>query len=287
VIGVLCVVTNLPAQQPTFRAGVRTVAVYATVQDTGGTLVPGLTRDDFEVFEDGTRRNIVQFSSEPQPLNVALMLLTGGGMLPPQAGLAGRLRYRDAILAFIDALNPEDRARIGTFGLQIAVGAHLTSDRSELRRVLNEEVWAGGGNPQWQAISAAMRSIADEPQRRVVLVITNGTPVTRLPGMEGGRAAVEAQAASCACMVYAVTLSRALGDALEDVATTSGGGYVQLREDADLEAAFVRLAEELRHQYLIGFEPEAADGLSHRIDVRATRPGLLVRARRSFVAGAP
>jgi hypothetical protein len=228
----------------------------------------------------------VQFSADPQPLNVVVMLETSQRILGPNVPLRLRLQYRDAILAFADALRPDDRARIGTFGLQIALGAHLTSDRAELRRVLDEEMWAGGEAPLWQALIAGMRSIEAEPERRVVLTLTNGTNRGDVPGLAGGRSDVDAQAARCGCMVYAVTLtSRDVSDDLKNVTTTSGGGYVRVPAGDDLHATFVRIAEELRHQYLIGFVPEASDGRAHRIGIRARRPGLIVRARQTFWAG--
>lgn len=290
-VGVLlvCLVADgrpaLLAQQPTFRISARTVAVYATVQDANGTLVPDLSRDDFEVFEDGARRDIVQFSSDPQPLSVVVMLDTGNSSLNSPAE---RLRTRTAVTAFLDALRPEDRARIGTFGLQIALGAHLTNDRAELRRVLDEEVWNGGGTPLWQALIAAMQSLAQQPGRRVVLALTDGADTGRLPGFIGGRSNVDDRVVRDECMVYAVRFAGISGlpNDIKDVAGASGGGHFVVPPGADLEATFMRIAEELRHQYLIGFVPEAADGLTHRVDVRAVRPGLTVRARQTFIAGA-
>src|SRR5580693_9383255 len=71
---------SLSAQAPPFRAGVRTVAAYATVQDSTGRLVPDLEQADFQVFEDGRPRTITVFSRDPQPLAVALMLDTSQDM---------------------------------------------------------------------------------------------------------------------------------------------------------------------------------------------------------------
>jgi hypothetical protein len=48
---------------------------------------------------------------------------------------------------------------------------------------------------------------------------------------------------------------------------------------------FRRVADELRHQYLIGFSPSAIDGAEHTIEVRLTRPGMRALARTSYVAG--
>ena len=56
-------------QNPTFRGGVRTVAVYATVQDRGGRLVPDLTREDFEILDNGRPVQLTVFSNEPLPIS--------------------------------------------------------------------------------------------------------------------------------------------------------------------------------------------------------------------------
>ena len=54
-------------QNPTFRGGVRTVAVYATVQDRNGRLVPDLTRTDFEIRDNGRPVELTVFSNDETP----------------------------------------------------------------------------------------------------------------------------------------------------------------------------------------------------------------------------
>ena len=49
---------------------------------------------------------------------------------------------------------------------------------------------------------------------------------------------------------------------------------------------FSRVAQELRSQYLIGFAPAALDGKVHKLEVRVNRPGMTVRARKSYLAAA-
>jgi Ca-activated chloride channel homolog len=53
---------------------------------------------------------------------------------------------------------------------------------------------------------------------------------------------------------------------------------------ADLAPTFTRVAQELRSQYLIGFAPASLDGKVHKLEVKVTRPGMTVRARRSYLA---
>ena len=85
---------------------------------------------------------------------------------------------------------------VGSFGLEIAVGANLTVDRVEVARVLDEEIWkSGGGTPLWQALSVAMH-VASEPGRHVVLAFTNGRDTGSLPGWRGNQKSVEQQAAA-------------------------------------------------------------------------------------------
>jgi Ca-activated chloride channel family protein len=272
---------SLPAQQATFRAGVETVAVYATVRDRDHHLVTGLTKDSFEVFDGGKGTAITVFSGEPQPLSVAIMLDMSGSM----SGTFDQLRR--SVLAFVNALRPEDRARIGTFGTEIAIGANLTNDRAELLRVLKEEIWSGGGSPGWQAIAESMASLAAESGRHVVLTLTDGEFTARgLAGWVGDRKTIEEQAARQDAAIYAIgfegyKLSRDIV-ALSD---SSGGSHFEVPSGSNLPATFAKVAEELRHQYLIGFSPAQSDGKAHKVEVRMADGRLKVQARRSYVAG--
>jgi hypothetical protein len=68
------------------------------------------------------------------------------------------------------------------------------------------------------------------------------------------------------------------------IARATGGWYFELRPTDDVAAAVQRIAEELHRQYVIGFAPRTLDDRVHRIVVKVTKPGLTVRARRSYFA---
>src|SRR5437762_10110446 len=68
----LCCVVALSAQ--TFRGAVTTVEIPVTVTDNTGRVITGLTRDDFEVFEDGDRQPVTQFSDKRTPVSVGVLL---------------------------------------------------------------------------------------------------------------------------------------------------------------------------------------------------------------------
>ncbi len=64
----------------------------------------------------------------------------------------------------------------------------------------------------------------------------------------------------------------------------TGGSDFELKPEDDVATAMRNVANELHAQYLLGFSPRALDDRVHRIDVSVTKPGLTVRARRSYVA---
>jgi VWFA-related protein len=71
---------------------------------------------------------------------------------------------------------------------------------------------------------------------------------------------------------------------LAKIAAETGGGYFELTNTADLASTFKRVADELHHQYLLGFAPPSLDGKTHRIDVRLTNAEMTVRARKTYLA---
>jgi VWFA-related protein len=71
---------------------------------------------------------------------------------------------------------------------------------------------------------------------------------------------------------------------LPRIAAATGGGYFELTSANDLAATFARVADELHHQYALGFTPSALDGKLHSLDVRVNGEDMKVRARRSYLA---
>ena len=268
------------AQEKTlFRTGVQTVMLHATVQGDDGRLVPDLPRDAFEVRDEGRPVEITIFSSDPQPITVALLLDMSGSMI------GNFLRVREATKHFIDALQDGDRARIGTFGTEVALSPWLTGEKKILHRVLREELWPGGGTPLWNAIYGAMTSLDSEPGRRVILALTDGVASGNLSGLPGSEGKVKDKAENDGFMIYAIGMEGSpLDRAVISLSERTGGGHFKLDAGADLSGTFLRVIEELRHQYLIGFTPPKADGKMHDVDVKIARDGMKVRARRNYRA---
>jgi VWFA-related protein len=71
---------------------------------------------------------------------------------------------------------------------------------------------------------------------------------------------------------------------LPKISAQTGGGYFELTSTSDLAQTFKRVADELHHQYALGFTPTSLDGKMHTLDVRVKASGLTARARRSYRA---
>src|SRR5262245_2445212 len=153
----------------TFSAGNRTVAIYATVADAGGRLVPDLTRDRFEVDDNGKRQELTLFANEVQPITV-VMLLDRSGSMRRNFGLVEK-----AAEAFVDAMLPADKARIGSFSNRIQVDPQdFTSDHDALLNILRTELQPEGPTPLWNAVNVGITDLLHQEGRRVVLVFTDG-----------------------------------------------------------------------------------------------------------------
>lgn len=295
-----------PQQPPTFRADARTVAVYATVTDGDGRLVPDLTRDDFEIYDNGKLQPITLFSNEIQPITVVMMLDRSGSV---------KTEFRlveAAAEAFIRRLLPEDKMRLGSFAARIQVDPEdFTSNYEHLLGILRNEMQQEGPTPLWNAVNVAMTALRGQEGRRVVLVFTDGVdqPMNfkfnnvSLPD-------VMTRAKQEDIMVYAVGLESrvpfgnrraplpgrgglGMGPAmiaqkpdpgLPKIAEESGGGYFELTRAEDLRQTFARVAEELHRQYAIGFEPTKLDGKLHKLEVKLKKSGMKARARKSYLA---
>ena len=73
-------------------------------------------------------------------------------------------------------------------------------------------------------------------------------------------------------------------EGLPKIAAATGGGYFELATTNDMAGTFARVADELHHQYALGFTPGKLDGKMHSLEVKVTGEGARVRARKSYLA---
>ena len=328
-------------QLPTFTGVNRTVAVYATVTDAGGRLVPDLMRDQFQIEDNGKRQELTIFANEIQPITVVMLLDRSSSMR------ANFELVEKAAEEFVSVMLPADRARIGSFSDRIQVDPRdFTSDHDEVVRILRTELQAEGPTPLWNAVNVGITALLHQQGRRVVLVFTDGmdAPMT-FSSNNSSLKDVMKRAEEENVMVYAIGLAGSSGygrgsggpgvfggpgggggrrggggggrggfgggggrrggfggggfsggrpvqsdkpdEGLPKIASATGGGYFELTSTDDLASTFTRVADELHHQYALGFTPTTLDGKMHTLQVRMAKDGLTARARKSYLATTP
>jgi Ca-activated chloride channel family protein len=308
---VFCLAAIVSAGQGPIRSGARTVAVYTTVTESGGRLVPDLTRDDFEIYDNGKLQKITVFASDVQPITV-VMLLDRSGSVRSNFTLV-----EAAAEQFVERLMPGDKARIGSFATRVQVDPRdFTADKGELIGILRTELQPEGPTPLWNAVSVGITALLHQDGRRVILVFTDGVdrPMNDSSHNVSLKDAMK-RAEQEDVMVYAIGLTgqtpffgggmggrrggfgrggygrgaptdrnQEPDKGLAEISAQTGGGYFELTSANDLAKTFGRVVDELHRQYALGFEPIALDGKTHKLEVRVKRAGMIARARRSYVA---
>src|SRR4051794_34883776 len=153
-----------------FKSGVELVNVTATVTDENGHFVPGLTKDDFILYEDGQLQEITNFSNERVPVSLGILLDTSGSMTPEKMSSA-----RNAIDRFIyDLLDKNDELFFMQFASVPDLLQGWTYDRRAISRAVGE-VNAAGGTAIYDAVARALPIAADgRNQKKAILIISDG-----------------------------------------------------------------------------------------------------------------
>ena len=282
---ILLSVADLVAQ--VFRARVDLVQVTVSVRDGDGRLVGDLTQDDFEVFEDGTVQTVTQFQRGRVPVSLGVVLDVSESMYGQ--------RMSDAAAALdrflIDLLRPTDEVFLVVFNHDPTIEATWTEGPARLGGQLGE-VRPYGATAIYDAMALALPMFRTRShQRAAIVLISDGSDTASDTEM----ADVRRQIRSSDAFIYAVAIdapkTRPLNDRVNPGAlrelTDESGGYTEVIHDSpDLVPATERIADELNHQYTLGYGPDQPpDNRYHTIRVRVKRAGeYVVRARRQYLA---
>lgn len=273
---------------PSFRSDVRLVPLLATVKDANGALIGDLTRDDFEIYDNGVAQEVAIFETRTeQPLSVSILLDTS---LTTAIKLReGRKSVEVFLQSLISSGNERDAAALYTFNDQVTLEQPFTRDLRRLKRGL-DRVTAEGGTSLYDALFLAAEAIDRREGRHVVVVVTDGGDTTSR--LDIGAAMKRLQEADT--VVYPILIvpiqanaGRNVGgeNALQIIATRTGGKVFAATLGKELDAVFSEILRDLRTQYLVGFYPRGAppskDGF-HRLELRTRRPGLLVQTRSGY-----
>lgn len=278
--------------QATFRGGVDLVTVRVTVKDNRGRPVTHLQQSDFTLLDRGQPQELSGFIREPGPIGLALLFDVSGSM-----DVSSRLqRARETAFFLLSNLRSgQDEVAIYAFDKTLHLVQPFTTDLDGLRaRFTSITPW--GMTSLHDAIASAAQVVAPlGSQRRALVVLTDGFDTSsRLTPAEVSRTAsaidVPVYVMAIALPIDARKAARAASEAeadtgrLSDLARWTGGQLHVMTGPSDASQAARSIIQELRHQYLLAFEPSPAAGW-HPLEVRVRGKDYVVRARGGYVVG--
>ena len=290
----------------TIKIDTNLISVPVIVSDRNNRYVPDLKVEAFRLFDNQVEQKISYFDTGEEPLNVVLMLdtsLSTSGVIDD---------IKKAAKAFLKELRPKDRAMIVTFDWQFQKLSDLTSERKQLENAIKEaKVGKYGGTVLHDAVLDITSHVLQPIRgRKAIVILSDGNDRGSVTAMDSFlRAESEADA-----MIYSIYyqpefIRRFLGTPggfpgrgrgrgprriplgmdgkllMEQLAEVTGGRFYQ-GETKTLKETFTLIAEELRHQYRLGFYPQELqrDGSIHALQVKVGLPNVAVRSRHQYVA---
>jgi Ca-activated chloride channel family protein len=269
------------------------VVLHATTENHKGVLVSGLTKDNFEVFEDGVAQRIEVFSHEDIPVTVGLVVDGSGSMRP---------KHNDVVVAgqsFVKSSNPNDEMFEVNFNEKVSFGLPEETPFTNLVTPLQLAIQRSpisGETALYDAISAALdRLKSGTRDKKVLVVISDGGDNASKHTLKD----VMTQAIESNAVIYTIGLfdesdKEKNPGVLRQLAHATGGEMYLPDTIASVIPICAQIARDIRNQYTIAYVPTnaTADGGYRAIQVKVKAPGqsrLVVRTRAGYYApgGAP
>ena len=276
---------------PTFHIDAKLVNLWVNVTDANGAIVGGLTKDDFNVAEDGRPQQIAVFERESnQPLAMVLAIDTS------ESTYKDRALEQAAAHKFIQALlRPQDQMSLFQFATSVSLLVPFTNNIKQLDRGL-AHLRGGEATAVYDAIYLGSQELAKRQGRKVLVLVSDGGDTAKSTTYPE---ALE-QALRGEVMIYSIidvpieaSAGRDLGGehALITLAEQTGGKSFYA-DSGGLTQAFDKVSDDLRTQYLLGYYPRnQVPGLNfHRVAVtipRAAPTAFNIRSRTGYYSGPP
>jgi VWFA-related protein len=269
------------------RQDVEEVVLNATVLE-GNKLVQDLQKENFSIFEDGVKQNIISFQHTDLPVSIALVVDNSGSMSKKRPAV------NKSALDLIEASNPQDEAFVVNFSDEAFIDQEFTSNMNRLRDGLSH-IESRGGTALYDAVVASADKLAADAKRpkQVLVLITDGEDNASTLNLEQTIRRVQQLSGP---MIYSIGLL--FGDemshsevrharrALEMLSTETGGIAFFPKSLEQVDEIAAEVARDIRSQYTLGYHSTrpTTDAGFRRVQVTADRGGgkLNVRTRTGY-----
>ena len=270
------------------RTNVEEVILNATVLENGQ-LVQTLKKDNFQVFEDGVKQNIISFQHTDLPVSLALVVDNSGSMSKKRPAV------NKAALDLVEASNPEDEAFVVNFSDEAYIDQEFTSNVNKLRDGLSH-IESRGGTALYDAVVASADKLVADAKRpkQVLLIITDGEDNASTLTLDQTIRRVQELSGPviyCIGLLFGDEMSRGevrhARRALELLSNETGGIAFFPKSIEQVDEIAAEVARDIRSQYTLGYhstKPSSEPGF-RRVQVTAEGAGsakLTVRTRTGY-----
>ena len=298
----------------TLKVNVEVVQLFFNVKDKHGALIPNLTKDNFDIAEDGKPQTIKYFKAETDlPLTLGILIDTSGSQ---QRVLDMEKEVGASFLENI--LRPKDEAFVINFDVDVTLAQDFTNSVSKLRHALNDtRINTGGvgcssgpigpqgpipcsstgprGTALYDAVYLASHDeLSHEVGRKAMILLTDGEDQgSRLKIKEAIEAAQKADAICYVLLIadrgfYGMGGFGYSGDReMKTLTQETGGRVIDVGNKIDkLRKAFDDISAELRSQYNIGYTPTnpTRDGSFRKVEIKSKEGQYKIQARSGYYA---
>lgn len=156
-----------PNDLETIKIDTNLVTVPVIASSRTGHYITDLQKEEFKLSEDGVLQEIAFLATVNAPFHVVLMLDTSDSTrekLP---------QIQQAAIAFLSQLGPRDRVKVISFDTEVRNLNEFTSDKSILRRVI-EQTRTGTGTRVYDAMQTALDVLRPVQERKAIVLFTDG-----------------------------------------------------------------------------------------------------------------
>lgn len=269
-----------------FKKQVQEVFLHATVVDDTGRMVTNLTRNDFQIFQNGKAEAITSFQREDVPVAIGIVIDNSGSMRDKRA------RVNEAVMNLIKASNSQDEVFVVNFGQTPYLDQDFTSDPHLLEAALRQTS-SRGSTALYDAVVASSIHLRNNPRlnKKVLILITDGQDNMSRETLQDAMRKLQSNKGAT---VYAIGLTeegmtRSGRQALQDLASSTGGVAFFPQSLDEVNDISRNVARDIRSQYTIAYNPGPNIGTGYQaIRVEAHAPGyahLTVRTRNGYYPG--
>ena len=272
---------------PRIRAGIDLVHFDVTVTDKTGTLVEGLTADDFEVLENGARQSLSVFAAghrDAAPdLHLGILIDVSGSMGPLE-----NVRY--ITLEVLNRLPEAAGYTLIIVGNDARVTRFARGDFATLvERVRGITRRDSESTALWDGFRSYLGAVTEQPGRHALVVFTDGRDTASTATFQHVLRAFRGSAVT----VFSVDFGEARGSAhelqLRQISEETGGAMMFAYTRNQMDDVYRRIVGEVRSQYGLGYvstDPRQ-DGRWRDVTIRLVRPEhkeLRLRTRAGYYA---